>query len=833
MTHFVFAGNLSLAICVALAGLGFAGFQYARELRSLGSGTTGTPARWLLSLPLLRCAAILMVAFTLAEPTLETWSSQSQAGRLAFLLDASQSMSLTDATTHADTGASPTPDMANRNTRYARAAKALGGERGLLNELADETALTVSRINPSATDVLWQSTLLSMRQSEPLDALAESWKPNRNAAGYPWQPAAWTTASPLGERIQQAALPLAGSSAGDNPTSGAVVILSDGWSNSGITLADVAAELKQSGQRVFAIGYGSRQPLNDIGIVRIDAPATVFATNMLKGKVIISETLPADSVFRVRVQSGAMTLWETETRASGNGYREIDFSFAAEDILKAQPPAQAADVVRSGLVTSLHVAVETPEAEASHANNHAELNLTVDSQVSKILLVDERSRWETRYLRNLFSRDPAWHIDACILDSASLSTSAAEKFPSRRDELMQYDLVVLGDVDGKKLTPEQLTWIEAFVQRGGGLIIVDGPHRNLQSAAFAPLADLWPIAWQDALLKDRDASAIDLLEKQAHLETAALALPAFSLHADALLASGHLPSTPSAAATTAEPSRPPQGSEADQQLWASLPKLKFVARTRPLAGSEVLVSASSPVEDLPLIVSRRYGGGRVLYLASDETWRWRYQVGDLVHGRLWNQLARWIQKQPARMRNDFLALDTTPAHSIQGETIEVRCSLRTSDGNPATERAVIAVIRSRDGTINRRVPMQEDSQVAGDYSVPIRALPAGQYLAKVQADGFPEQALELENPFFVRDPPSPELESLACNEAALKHLAETTDGAYLHESDIRQLPNLLGAYRSGKMRLTVTPIWQTYGWFSLIIGLLIGEWLLRKRFGLI
>ena len=78
---------------------------------------------------------------------------------------------------------------------------------------------------------------------------------------------------------------------------------------------------------------------------------------------------------------------------------------------------------------------------------------------------------------------------------------------------------------------------------------------------------------------------------------------------------------------------------------------------RLLPGGERLVDAVRAAVREPLITTRLYGGGRVVHLASDETWRWRYELADEVHQRLWNQLARYAMRMPFAVRNDYAALD--------------------------------------------------------------------------------------------------------------------------------------------------------------------------------
>ncbi len=46
----------------------------------------------------------------------------------------------------------------------------------------------------------------------------------------------------------------------------------------------------------------------------------------------------------------------------------------------------------------------------------------------------------------------------------------------------------------------------------------------------------------------------------------------------------------------------------------------------------------------PLIAMHRFGGGKVIFHATDETWRWRFRVGDLYLGRYWVQAIRYLSR---------------------------------------------------------------------------------------------------------------------------------------------------------------------------------------------
>src|SRR5262249_33485332 len=65
-----------------------------------------------------------------------------------------------------------------------------------------------------------------------------------------------------------------------------------------------------------------------------------------------------------------------------------------------------------------------------------------------------------------------------------------------REELNQFDLVILGDVDPKhpKMGEKNLKLLVDFVrERGGGLLMIAGKRDNPRSYKDTPLADVMPI----------------------------------------------------------------------------------------------------------------------------------------------------------------------------------------------------------------------------------------------------------------------------------------------------------------------------------------------------
>ena len=84
-------------------------------------------------------------------------------------------------------------------------------------------------------------------------------------------------------------------------------------------------------------------------------------------------------------------------------------------------------------------------------------------------------------------------------------------------------------------------------------------------------------------------------------------------------------------------------------IWRTLPGFHWYAGvTRAKAGAEVLAvhdEEATASGRVPLIVTKTYGTGKVLFMGTDSAWRWREGVEDRYHYRFWGQVARWMAYQ--------------------------------------------------------------------------------------------------------------------------------------------------------------------------------------------
>jgi uncharacterized membrane protein len=749
-------------------------WYYHRESRSLAS-----PYSWLL--PTLKSLAILLLLLTFLEPVWHQRIQQGEPGSVTFLLDASQSMTIADAPGQIDgRGNRPTEN------RYQRAVKwLLRNEHFSLEELSQEFDVRVERIEGERTKLLWRSVA---GQYSPLPASESAWSPDN-----------WSNFSSLGGAVIQAHTDLSGpGELHDRSPKSAVVLLSDGQSNFGPLPSEAMRQLGNQ-TAVFSIGYGNSQQQPDLAVRGASYPNRVYKTDVLRGQLMVADHLAKGTAFQASILFQDRPLWQQEFVAQNSGQRTLEFSLPVETLFRKIEAQLSPEVRYSQVPIQLTAKLTCGMPEINSANNLRTMPLSIATQKSRLLIIDQHARWETRYLRNLFERDRAWQV------TTLLSTEPSRfAFPTTRDELFQYDLVFLGDLPPRFLTPAQIQQLKEFVElSGGGLVAIAGAGRNLASDDYRLLHACLPVSW---VAEDVEKLSRQRLPKQVGMTSLGNKLAALRID--------------------------PRGEQESEQLWNSLPAVQYVQTVNVLEGTETLANAIDSLGAQPLMVTRRFGAGRVLFITTDETWRFRYKTSDLIHQRLWQQLARWVMRTPMSVNSEFVSLDSGPILHPVGEEVELRVQLRDSSGRPADGLVPQARLQTQDAS-DSLLPLRENTELPGTYTAILKELKAGDYRVSVEAAGFSREALDVAVSFTVTEPESLEMQTVTCNEQLLQEWAFTTGGAFVNETDADKLIEQIRPLSGGRFVELDNVLWQTYGWFLTVILLLTLDWWLRKRVGLV
>lgn len=576
----------------------------------------------------------------------------------------------------------------------------------------------------------------------------------------------------------------------------AILFLSDGRHNYGETPVQQSKILGNKGIKIFTVGFGADKEPQDISIRDISVPPSVYFKDNVRGTMTFNDQMPPNQLFHVRMLHNGKVLYEKELRTDGSGLRELSFDFPIEE--EAAKLAKGEDKLASKNV-SLNIKAEITHipGDRQHSNNTSEITVQAATRKRSILLIDSRPRWEWRYLKAIFERDTKWETNALIPQEGNVFKRGKKKgeFPASREELLNYDLIIFGDINKNLLEQQDMAWIREFVeQRAGGLILIDGRRAGLQSFQGTPLEDVMPVKWKSALGK-RDLKAISLTA--AGKENIALNL----------------------------------GSEKKEnvQVWKELPKFNYMANVESLPGAEVLAEEGEELKN-PLLVFRRFGAGKVFYSASGDFWRWRYKKGDLYHHRFWNQIVGWIMEKPFTVQDKHVSLDTGKATYSAGEKADIRIRLRDEQGRIILgSEGFVNVMK--DETVIARLPLIDAG--GGLYTARTQELPEGEYKLKVKVDELTDEQAKIEASFKVIEAESREMSQLTCNEKLLREIALNSNGSYLREEQIRDIHKHLDTLSSGRVVETDTALWQSYWYFSLVILLFSAEWIWRKRVGMI
>lgn len=779
---------LLLALAVGLAVAWF----YWRETRALS-------APWSWVLPLLRATAISLVLLMLIGPVLRWQRVIGTVPRVDIFVDASGSMLSTDETEQPADGSSAA-------SRWQRAWQLLigqGRQAGWLESVRQTHHVAIHVVEEDEARLVWDS-----RSDQPLPTSPRSVGTEQDAI-----PGGRFTnlGDPLAARV------LRGEADGTGQRS-AVVVISDGQHNSGSSPAVWARYLGDAGVPVHAIGLGSSQEPRDVAILEVNAPANVSAGGRATGQILIKDLADEGEQIRLQITLGDQVVWQQSLSSEQVAQRRVNFDFpVAPWISRAEGIEGGSGLERSRVTLPLTVSIDPIQGQYDSGNNRLDFRVSANLRRRRLLVVDSRSRWETRYLINLFDRDPTWQVDTVIVQARAAAGQVVRdqvegSFPSDAQTMATYDAVIWGDCGVEAFAAEDLKRLRDFVSQGGALVFVDGDRDGLRAVANSSAGPLLPVRRPDIpwVAGIRGLRPTSLGAGQAALKLAA-ADDTESRWSDV---AGRAPDEPA--------------------IWEDLPPPTQLRSVEPLPGSEVWLETvptgnSSPV---PALVTRRFGGGMVVYLPFDQTWRWRYRVADRYHNRFWNQLLEEIMQPPFEVRDQYVALAVGAPQYLAGESASIRAQLRDAAGKPMANAIVEAVLTERAGKLAQTVLLRAVDGDRGIYEGRTGPLPVGTFDVSIRAAGY-QASQDVRTSLLVVPPPDRESARLAQDAELLASLAEAGGGVYADESEAARVWQAIQPLSEGRIETYRYALAESFPWFLTVLGLLSAEWWFRKKAGLV
>lgn len=728
------------------------------------------------ALDVCRIAVLGLLVFVLAGPFLKLDERIEERPVVAMVVDSSESMDLPvgplPATTIRDTAAAAgfTPPAEDDAAGGEAMADQLAGltRRSLVDAVLAANASTTLRQLSDRFDLRWYSVARRPRRTEQATLVREP------SSGR--EPASAPAVAPEDDRYDTAlgeALELAMDEASGRALA-AVVIMSDGRSTIGIDPLDAvrrAADAAggQSRAPVLAVPIGSFDPPDDLAV----ADVLVAPEVALDDSVTVNATLEAAGFAGLEVP--------VELR-DGEGT-----VLAAQRVTVRGPRQRIAlpwKATRPG-TNVLTVAATIEPTEVITENNALTVTVEVSTRRVRVLVVDHAPRWDVRFIDHAIRRDTTFEPEIVLTDSDE--DDPTDVLPRDADAWATFDLVMLGDVPPDVLDEDrQVALVEAVTRRGVGVVFQPGHEHLPRAYARAPLAELFPVAID--LEADGGAATVSAADAQPFrmLVTARGAMhPAFALEAD--------------------PTR-------NRSRWNTMsPFFRAAAVNMPKPAATTLAEIDVPGGRgrMPLVVEAPAGAGRVAWVGTDETFRWRRNVGDAFFWRFWGQALRGVARREDRPA-DTPWLAVTPARTEPGVPVVVELNLVDDAGQPVVADGQQVTVSGTDAdTVIDLRPAGRPGLYAG--SVTLESI--GRHLVRHIA---PESTLSGE---VVVAAPIRERARPGVDREGLESLADLSGGAVVEVGDIGSIPYRITQEPIEKGVVLEDEVWDTWPVLALLVGL--------------
>ncbi|MGQ0627744.1 MAG: hypothetical protein ACT4PL_06535 [Phycisphaerales bacterium] len=613
------------------------------------------------------------------------------------------------------------------------------------------------------------------------------------------------TRTDLGAAIDQAL-----AKAAARPISG-VVVFSDGRSVSKAT-REAVRRMQAARIPIVAVPLGSDQPMSDVGVRSVQGPGVAFAMDVVPVEVVLERSGSAGSAAdgaRVQLVENATGRVLDEQPVTWDAPAESGTSPQSP----GQSPAREWPVKRITLTstpenpgaTSWTVRILPGGSDLLAGNNEQSIDIQTVDRPLRVLYLDGYPRWEYRYLQAILTREKSIASTATLLSAGRRylqeGNTPMPALPTSAEEWATIDTIVIGDMNPEVLSTEQLRQIRERVSAGGaGLLWIAGQGSVPGAWRTTPLGDLLPMSVSGG-------------EKQRDWEQDVTMRP--TPLADRLGVMRLLRAPVEGSWWPTEVADPESGWS--RLRWAQRidpsslkPAAEAMAMAIP-ANSDAEDSAAGPAEAPGVLVaSMRFGAGRVVYVATDEIWRWRFGRGEDLPERFWLQLIRLLGRDSVARAGQRALLSATPA---RGEVaLPVRLSLELIDqslmqaapsgvgvrivrigdlGMPPAERVTAAGIGEpvsvvlRAGGDGRRAGPETRVTLAGTFIGQDR----GVYRAIIDDPVLRDLAgVQAEFELWAGDD---ELRRPETDHALLAQMASETGGTVLSPDDLSALPEIL------------------------------------------
>lgn len=640
-----------------------------------------------------------------------------------------------------------------------------------------------------------------------------------------------------------------------SPTRG-VFLFSDGRSTDTAELDPIARAYQRLGVPIHVIPVGNARGAGDVAIQSVVAPREARSATKVPVRVVVRSRGFAGERVQVRIRS-------LEKRANP--------SLATLPLTLADGEISRELVIDSDKIDGpLVVEIPPIPGEAIFDNNRVPFQLIRRNPKIRVIYM-EGTVGEYGWLRDALLEDP--NIECLAMEIENQSTvnhrlhrieDPSRGYPTTREELFGYDVVICSDINRGAFTPEQLEWtVELVNQRGGGFAMVGG------ITSFG--AGRWDeTTWDGMIPIDMSGSAtggdgtLRDYPFQVHIPREAESHPIWHIVDDPVKNREILGRMPRFYGTNLTDRLKPAATVLGVALVRMPGQMQRFRRMQPRQQRPAEsppdgltpAQAAQGLSLLPVFSCQTYGKGRTFAFSSDTTYGWGtdfekfWGEGDNRYFRkFWRNVVTWLAENSVNS-NRRLNVETDKVLYHPGEPVRITASAFDDRLEPMQKYRLIASFEGIQGQPGALPSLQRSQTMVpvadyGKYQAELPIPPQSQWAALnpegaekvrelvLRVVSYDGERIVAESHIGVQVIDDfPEYRDIRPDRASLESIAQKSGGRVLSGPD--ELADLLKSYRAAPAEVIVTrtPLWDTPPVLLGLIGLLTVEWVVRRAKGL-
>jgi hypothetical protein len=522
----------------------------------------------------------------------------------------------------------------------------------------------------------------------------------------------------------------------------------------------------------------SWEEIPDVRVIRVDTPRRVVVGWQSEMTAVIGANGAKGAPLNVQLYENDKLLQEIPVQIPAEGgSREVKFQ------------------LDHPLIGTFTYKVKVPPLprQADVTSNEFSVAVDVTDTKNRVLYVEGVPRFEFKFLRRALERSkvvtPIVLLQGPDGKLMSVGQAGSVNLTMTHDQLAQFKIVILGNMDAATLGTDRAQSLVKFVDEGGSLILLGGDDSwSDHGFASTPLKALLPI--------QRDWTA-----------------PAQEGKFNAIL--------------TREGAAHPALQSLVKKWNRAMPVLSIYPGSEPTAGATVVMKADSQ----PMIVTQRFGQGKVAAILSNSLWRWQLEPGQQdEYLSFWDGLIQWLMPQASQVEQFNLDLSADVEQLFLGDALNFTARASGSRAAAASGIPVTVQIQMPDGR-KLPYPMQLSTsagQAGPVYAASYTADTSGMCTAVATAtvDG-----RVVESPpfsFYVK-PFTPETSPRPQAVDVLQQLAKASNGQFCDQDQLDQVLSGIDIKNSQEEHVTYNSLWNTPFILGGLMLLLSADWILRKQ----